>query len=138
MSEEGIEKLIRPELAAFGGYVASKSPEAIAAKAKVSVDGVIKLDANENPYGCSPRVRQALSAFPYFNIYPDASQAELRKLFQNYTGVDAKYIVAGSGSDQLIDLILRLFITPGDEVINCVPTFDIFRFSTTLCNGRLV
>lgn len=138
MSEEGIEKLIRPELAAFGGYVASKSPEAVAAEAKVSVDGVIKLDANENPYGCSPRVRQALSAFPYFNIYPDASQTELRKLFQGYTGVGAEHIVAGNGSDQLIDLILRLFITPGDEVINCAPTFDIFRFSTALCNGKLV
>jgi len=138
MSEEGIEKLIRPELVAFGGYVASKSPEAVAAKAKVSVDGIIKLDANENPYGCSPKVRQALSAFPYYNIYPDASQTELRKLFQGYVGVGAEHIVAGSGSDQLIDLILRLFITPGDEVINCVPTFDIFRFSTALCNGRLV
>jgi histidinol-phosphate aminotransferase len=138
MSEEGIEKLIRPELADFGGYVASKSPEAVAAEAKVPVDGVIKLDANENPYGCSPKVKQALSAFPYFNIYPDASQAELRKLLQGYTSVDAKYIAAGSGSDQLIDLILRLFITPGDEIINCVPTFDIFRFSTKLCNGRLV
>lgn len=138
MSEEGIEKLIRPELAAFGGYVASKSPETVAAEAKVSVDGVIKLDANENPYGCSPGVKQALSAFPYYNIYPDASQTELRKLFQSYTGVGAEHIVAGSGSDQLIDLILRLFISPGDEIINCVPTFDIFRFSTTLCNGKLV
>jgi histidinol-phosphate aminotransferase len=138
MSEEGIEKLIRPELAGLGGYVASKSPEAVAAKAKVSVDGVIKLDANENPYGCSPRVKQALSVFPYFNIYPDASQTELRKLFQSYTGVGAEHIAAGSGSDQLIDLILRLFLSPGDEVINCVPTFDIFRFSTKLCNGKLV
>jgi histidinol-phosphate aminotransferase len=79
-----------------------------------------------------------LSAYPYFNIYPDASQTELRKLFQGYTGVGAEHIVAGSGSDQLIDLILRLFVAPGDEVINCVPTFDIFRFSTALCNGKLV
>ncbi len=138
MSEEGIDKLIRPELAGFGGYAASKSPEAIAAQAKISVEDVIKLDANENPYGCSPRVRQALSAYPYFNIYPDASQTELRKLFQGYTGIDAKHIAAGSGSDQLIDLILRLFLSPGDEVINCIPTFDIFRFSTGLCNGKLV
>jgi histidinol-phosphate aminotransferase len=136
--EEGIDRLIRPELASFGGYVASKSPEEIAAKAKIPVDGIIKLDANENPYGCSPRVRQALSAYPYYNIYPDASQTELRKLFQGYTGVGAEYIAAGSGSDQLIDLILRLFVSPGDEVINCIPTFDIFRFSTALCNGKLV
>jgi histidinol-phosphate aminotransferase len=135
---EGIEKLIRPELLGFGGYVASKSPETVAAEAKVSVDGVIKLDANENPYGCSPRVKQALSAFPYFNIYPDANQIELRKLLQGYTGVGSEHIVAGGGSDQLIDLTIRLFVGPGDEVINCIPTFDIFRFSTALCNGRLV
>ena len=138
MSEEGIDRLIRPELASFGGYVASKSPEAIAAKAKISVDDIIKLDANENPYGCSPKVQQALSTYPYYNVYPDAGQAELRKLFQSYTGVGAEHITAGSGSDQLIDLILRLFVSPGDEVINCIPTFDIFRFSTALCNGKLV
>ncbi len=138
MAEEGIEKLIRPELVGFGGYVASKAPETVAAKAKVSVDGVLKLDANENPYGCSPRVKQALSAYPYFNIYPDANQTELRKLLQGYTGVGAEHIVAGGGSDQLIDLIIRLFVGPGDEVINCVPTFDIFRFSTALCNGKMV
>jgi histidinol-phosphate aminotransferase len=135
---EGIEKLIRPELIGFGGYVASKSPDTVAAEAKVSVEGVIKLDANENPYGCSPKVRQALSAFPYFNIYPDANQTELRKLLQGYTGVGSEHIVAGGGSDQLIDLTIRLFVGPGDEVINCIPTFDIFRFSTALCNGRLV
>jgi histidinol-phosphate aminotransferase len=138
MSEEGITRLIRPDLAAFGGYVASKSPESVAEKAKVAAEGVIKLDANENPYGCSPRVKQALSTFPYFNIYPDSNQTELRKLLQGYTGVDAEHIIVGSGSDQLIDLILRLFVSPGDEVINCVPTFDIFRFSTKLCNGKLV
>lgn len=138
MSEEGIEKLIRPELLSFGGYVPSKSPELVAAEAKIPVDGVIKLDANENPYGCSPRVRQALSNYPYFNIYPDATQTELRNLLQEYTGVSSEHIVAGGGSDQLIDLVVRLFVGPGDEVINCVPTFDIFRFSTLLCNGRLV
>ena len=138
MSKEGIVKLIRSDLAAFGGYVASKSPEAVAEKAKISVDGIIKLDANENPYGCSPRVREALGAYPHFNVYPDSGQTELRKLLQGYTGVSAEHIIAGSGSDQLIDLIIRLFVGPGDEVINCVPTFDIFRFSTRLCNGKLV
>src|SRR4030042_5640057 len=138
MAEEGIEKLIRPELVGFGGYVASKAPETVAAKAKVAVDASLKLDANENPYGCSPRVKQALSAYPYFNVYPDANQTELRKLLQGYTGVGAEHIVAGGGSDQLIDLIIRLFVGPGDEVINCIPTFDIFRFSTALCNGKMV
>lgn len=138
MSEEGIVKFVRSDLAAFGGYVPGKSPETVAKEAGVPAENIIKLDANENPYGCSPRVKKALGSYSYFNVYPDAEQTELRGLLQGYTGVGAEHIVAGNGSDQLIDLILRLFVAPGDEVINCVPTFDMFRFSTALCSGKLV
>jgi histidinol-phosphate aminotransferase len=42
------------------------------------------------------------------------------------------------GSDELIDLILRLFLKSGDEVINCPPTFGMYHFSTDVCGGRLV
>jgi len=137
-SSAGIEKLIRSDLVTFGGYSASKSPETLEGEVEVPVESIIKLDGNENPYGCSPRVNQALSTYPQLNIYPDSGQTQLRKLLQGYTGVSAEHIVASSGSDQLIDLILRLFIEPGDEVINCIPTFDMFRFSTEMCNGKLV
>ena len=138
MVSEGIEKLIRPHLAALSGYTASNSPETLKGKVEVPVEDIIKLDANENPYGCSPRVQQALATYPYLNIYPDSGQTELRKLLAGYTGAGAERIVASNGSNQLIDLILRLFIEPGDEVINCVPTFDMFRFSTEVCGGTLV
>jgi len=138
MTSEGIDRLIRPHLVTFSGYTASKSPETLEGKVEVAVEDIIKLDANENLYGCSPRVNQALATYPYLNIYPDAMQTELRKLLQGYTGVDAKHIVASNGSDQLIDHVLRLFIGPGDEVINCVPTFAMFGFSTELCGGTLV
>ena len=134
----GIERLIRSDLATLGGYVASKAPETLEGEVEVPVEGIIKLDANENPYGCSPRVRQALATYPSLHIYPDAGQTEIRELLQGYAGVDAEYIVASSGSDQLIDQVLRLFVGPGDEVINCIPTFDIFRFRTEMCNGKLV
>ena len=139
MSEkEEIEKLIRPDLAAFGGYAAHTSPETLEGKTELSPENIIKLDANENPYGCSPKISQALAAYPDFNIYPDDGQTKLRKLLEGYTGVAARHIVAGGGSNQLIDLLLRLFISPGDEVINCVPTFGIYRFSAELCGATLV
>ncbi len=140
MSENtGIERLIRPDLLAFGGYSACQSPETLDGKTEVPAENIIKMDANENPFGCSPRVNQALATYPRLSIYPDAGQTELRKLLERYTGVGAEHIVAGSGSDELIDLILRLFIEAGgDEVINCVPTFDMFRVSTKLCGGTLV
>jgi len=133
-----IERLIRPDLVTFGGYVASTSPETLEEKIEALVNRIIKLDANENPYGCSPRVSQALAAYPDYNIYPDNRQTVLRKLLEEYTSVDANSIMASSGSNQLIDLVLRLFISQGDEVINCVPTFGMYHFSTELCGGTIV
>ena len=138
MTSKGIDRLIRPDLITFSGYSASTSPETLTGKVEVPVESIIKLDANENPYGCSPRVNQALATCSYLNIYPDDGQTRLRKLLEEYTGIDAGHIVAGSGSNQLIDLVLRLLITNGDEVINCVPTFGIYSFSTKLCGGALV
>ena len=137
-SSKGMEKLIRPDLIAFGGYSASTSPETLEGKVEVPVEDIIKLDANENPYGCSPRVSQALAKYSHFNIYPDDGQTRLRKLLAGYAGVDTRHIVAAGGSNQLIDLILRLLIIKGDEVINCVPTFGIYSFSTELCGGTLI
>jgi histidinol-phosphate aminotransferase len=134
----GIEKLIRKELLAFRGYSAATSPETLEGKIDVTTKDIIKIDANENPYGCSPRVNKALARYPQFNIYPDDGQERLRKLLAGYAGVDAKHIVAGNGSNQLIDLLIRLLVNPGDEVINCTPTFGIYSFSTKLCNGVLV
>jgi histidinol-phosphate aminotransferase len=134
----GIEKLIRKDLLAFGGYSAATSPETLKGKIEIEPENVIKLDANENPYGFSPRVQKALAKYAHFNIYPDNVQTVLRKSVERYAGVAAKHIVAAGGSNQLIDLVMRLFVGPGDEVIDCVPTFSIYSFSTRLCGGSLV
>jgi len=125
-----IERLIRPAIVSLGGFVSKSPPK--------HIGDVIKLNSNENPYGCSPRVQQALADYPYLNIYPDANQRELRSLLSEYTGVGTEYIVASNGGDELIDHILRMFIEPGDEVVDCVPSFGIFRIRTHICGGTLV
>jgi len=134
----GIERLIRSSLVNFGGYSARESAETLERGPEVYVEDVLRLDANENPYGCSPKVNQALASCDYLNIYYDAGQAELRKLLQGYTGVGAEHIVAGSGSSELIDIVLRLFVESGDEVIVCAPSFAMYRFSAETYGGRLV
>jgi histidinol-phosphate aminotransferase len=138
MAREGIERYIRPHLAKFSGYSASTSPDVLAGKVDVAPDGIIKLNANENPYGCSPRVAKALAACEHLHIYPDDGQERLRKLLAGYAGAPVARIVASHGSNTLIDLIVRLFVGPGDEVINSVPTFDIYRFSTQIIGGTVV
>ena len=130
-----IRELIRPDIAAMGGYIPIEPIDILEQQAE---GRVIKLDGNENPYGCSPKVYQALADYPYYHIYPDPEQRELRKALEEYTGISRRHIVCGSGSDELIDLILRLFLKSGDEVINCSPTFGMYPFSTDVCGGRVV
>ncbi len=131
-----VEGLIRPELVALGGYSAHKPPDALGGG--ISPQRVIKLDANENPYGCSPRVLRALAEYSQWHTYPDAGQTRLRQQLAEYVGVDADQIVAATGSGELLDDILCLFLKPGDEVINCVPTFDLYRLRTLINGGKLV
>jgi len=134
----GIEKYVRKQLLEFGGYSAATSPETLEDKIGMSSRDIIKLDANENPYGASPRVRKVLGKFEQFNIYPDDGQEKLRNLLAGFSGLEMKYIVAGSGSNQLIDLLVRLMVAENDEVINCTPTFGVYSFSTKLVGGKII
>ena len=137
-SKVDIKKLIRPELVTMKSYTPIEPTEILSQQAELPADKVIKLDGNENPYGCSPKVYQALATYPYYHNYPDPEQRELRKALEEYTGLGRQHIVCGMGSDELIDLILRLCLKPGDEVIDCPPTFGMYPFSTDVCGGRVV
>jgi len=138
MKPVDITKLMRQDVLKMRPYEPIVPPEVLAERAGIPMSEVIKLDGNENPYGCSPRVGRALSKYPYFNIYPDPEQREVRAALSKYVGMDAKYILAGAGSDELIDLILRLFLEPGDGVVNCPPTFGMYPFCTDVCGGHTV
>jgi len=132
------ESLIRGDVKGIEPYEPILPLEALSELSGVPVNKLVKLDGNENPYGCSPRVRRALAEYPFYHIYPDPLHRELQKPLEDYVGVGQEYIVAGSGSDELIDLILRIFLEPGDKVVNCVPTFGMYPFSTAVCGGRTV
>ncbi|AKG53453.1 histidinol-phosphate aminotransferase [Dehalogenimonas sp. WBC-2] len=131
-----LRRFMRRELDKFAGYAACKSPEVL--DKEVRQLGVLKLDANENVYGASPRVKAAFSHFDDAHIYPDSCQTELRKALSDYAHIGVENIVAGSGSDQLIDLLVRLFVNAGDEVISFTPTFAMYKFYTELSGGRFI
>jgi histidinol-phosphate aminotransferase len=101
-------------------------------------EDIVKLDANENPYGPSPRARQALANLTFANIYPDPDSRALRAALAKYTGAPEKNILAGAGADELIDLLLRVVLDPGDVVMSCSPTFAMYRFDTELNAGHFV
>jgi len=137
-ASRGAERLIRADLLGIEPYEPIVPLEVLSRRCGVPVEKLIKLDGNENPYGCSPRVRRALAKYAFYHIYPDPLHREIMGPLEKYVGVGQEHIVAGSGSDELIDLILRVFLEPKDKVINCVPTFGMYPFSTAVCGGRTV
>ena len=134
----GAERLVRGDLLGIEPYEPIVPLEVLSERCGVPVEKLIKLDGNENPYGCSPKVRRALARYKFYNIYPDPLHREIMGPLEKYVGVDREHIVAGSGSDELIDLVLRIFLEPGDKVVNCAPTFGMYPFSTAVCGGRTV
>jgi len=138
ISYKQVEQLVRQNLKAIIGYIPIEPTDILSQRVDINIENVIKLDGNENPYGCSTGVTQALANYKYYHNYPDPEQRELKKALAKYCGADSERILAGSGSDDLIDLILRLFIEPGDKVINCPPTFGMYPFCTDVCGGEAV
>jgi len=128
-----ISDFIRPCLRDFAGVKPNKSIDLFSDK--IPPKEILKLNANENPYGCSPKVNRALQECDNYHIYPDAGQNQIREMLAAYTGLPSDQIVAGAGGEQIIDLLVRLFVDPRDEVITCPPTFVFYDFSTRLCGG---
>ena len=123
-----IASLVRPDVATMEAYVPILPFDVLSVQLGRPADQIIKMDANENPYGPSPRVREALASMAYPHIYPDPESRRLRAALSEFVGLPADYLLAGHGADELIDLILRLFVQPGDVIINCPPTFGMYRF----------
>ena len=119
-------------------YEAVDSPETLSLSSGIEITNVIKLNANENPYGASPKLQKALNNFRDYHIYPDPNQKIAREALSKYVGVAAQHILVGAGADELIDLILRCTIEKGDSVMICSPTFGMYSFSTYINDGLLI
>jgi len=129
---------VRPELDRMAEYIPGESLEAFSARTGIPVEKLIKLNSNESPYGPAPSVLQALGDHRNYNIYPDTNATALRAALAEYTGLDSRYIVLSHGSNELINLLWHIFLSPGDTIICCPPTFSLYTFVTTLCGAYVV
>lgn len=92
---------------------------------------MIKLGSNENQMGPSPMALKAMEeAIKSANTYPDPVAADLAADIADYYGVDLADVVCGNGSSAVLDAICRAFLNPGDEVVYCMPTFQIYDMFT--------
>ncbi len=128
----------RPHLDALPPYQPVQPFEVRAAQLGRAPEEIVKLDANENPYGPSPLARRALADLRYAHIYPDPESRALRAALAAFTRVPAEHLLAGAGADELIDLLMRVMLEPGDAVLTCPPTFGMYAFDARLNAAQVV
>lgn len=104
-------------------------------KSKYHLKRLARLSANENPYGTSPLVKEALiNAINdgALNRYPDGDASELRALVGQQLNVAGDQLVFGVGLDEIIELVARAFLTPDDQVVVAKPAFSEYALHATV------
>jgi histidinol-phosphate aminotransferase len=97
---------------------------------------VIKLASNENPLPPSERVLKAISeALAHLNRYPDGSAHYLRIALARRHGLTPEHIIMGNGSNELIELLVRAFLRPGEEAIIPHPSFVVYPMIVQAAGG---
>lgn len=131
-------KMIRQHIQDMPPYQPIYPLDVLSEELGVRVDQLVKLDANENPYGPIPEVKVALAELGSIHIYPDPESRQIRRLLAQHHDIPEDSIVVGAGADELIDLIMRVFLDPGDTLLNCPPTFGMYAFDGALNQAQMV
>ena len=106
-------------------YVPEEPAESV--KARLGVERLVRLSANENPYGTSPKVRDAVVDYVMnndANLYPDGNASSLRSVLADYWKVADNQLVIGVGLDEVISMVNKTFINAGDSIVISVPAFS--------------
>ena len=138
MNDPPCRALLNPHLADLEAYAPIEPFEVLSTRLGIPAERIVKLDANENPYGPLPAVTEALARYPHFHIYPDPAQSELRDALGAFIGVPAAHILPGHGADELLDYLCRLFLSPGDTIVNTPPTFGMYGFDAKLSGAQVI
>ena len=130
--------LIRPDVRAAAPAQWPLALEAVAERLGMSVHDLAKLDTNENLYGPSPKVGEAIARFDRLQFYPDAQYARLRAALARHSATPVDRIVLSNGLDEMIDLLTRSLIVPGEAVMDCPPSFEVYAWAADINHARTV
>jgi histidinol-phosphate aminotransferase len=117
---------VKEQLLSLKAYKPGKTIEDV--KKEFGLDHITKLASNENPFGCSPLVKTAISKqLDTIVLYPDGYATDLRESLAAYLRVDGSELLFGNGSDDIIQMISRALLSPTDNAVMANPTFPQYR-----------
>ncbi|MBU5438693.1 histidinol-phosphate transaminase [Tissierella sp. MSJ-40] len=124
----------REEIKSLQPYKPGKPIEDV--KREYGLDNVIKLASNENPLGCSEKVKEKIKeGLNNLAIYPDGNATKLKEALSKSLNVSVEEILPSSGSDEMIDLIVKAYVNKGDEIIMADITFPRYIQTAEMMGG---
>ncbi|MEY4526637.1 MAG: Histidinol-phosphate aminotransferase [Nitrospirota bacterium] len=128
---------IHPDIASLNPYVPGKPIEEL--QRELGLARVIKLASNENPIGPSPKALAALAGgHDSLHRYPDGGAFRLRQALAERCKLTLDHVILGNGSDEILGLLARTFLAPGDEAVMADQTFVIYKMEVTAAHGKAV
>jgi histidinol-phosphate aminotransferase len=125
---------VHPDILSLQPYIPGKPIEEL--QREFGLSRVVKLASNENPIGPSPKALAVLSdAASSLNRYPDGGAHALRMALAARWKVGRDQVILGNGSDELLGLLARAFLAPGDEAVMADQTFVIYKMEVTAAHG---
>jgi len=122
---------------AISAYQAGKPMTELAREMGIPVDSIVKLASNENPLGMSPKAQAALEkAVASLARYPD--DFGLKQALAEHTGLGMERIVLGNGSNDVLDLVARVFLAPGRSAIFAQHSFAVYPLASQSVGADLI
>lgn len=126
-----------PYVRAISPYLPGKPITELAREMGIPVEKIVKLASNENPLGMSPKAKAALEkAAGSLERYPD--DFDLKKALADHTGLGVERIVLGNGSNDVLDLIARVFLAPGRSAVFSQHAFAVYPLATLSTGAELI
>lgn len=99
-------------------------------KRELGINNIVKLASNESPWPPSPKVISAIqNALGELNRYPDGASFEMRQAVSDYYKVPTNWLAFGNGSDEISDILIRIFCEPGDQILTSQGAFSAYQIS---------
>lgn len=128
---------VHPDIAALSPYVPGKPIEEL--QRELGLKHVVKLASNENPLGPSPKAMAVINeGIATLHRYPDGGAFRLRQAIADRRKVSADQVILGNGSDEILGLLARTFLSPGDEAVMADQTFVIYKMEVMAAHGKAV
>lgn len=116
-------------------YVPGKTPEQI--ERERGIKNAVKMASNENPFGASPLAVSAIRDFASgAHLYPDGDCRALKEALSAKLGTESENIAVGNGSNEILELVAKVFLGPGDEAIYGAHGFVVYPIVTALSGAK--